>query len=172
MSPSPAARPGLPPSANFGVSRDRLVGPARCPAAEAERDHTVAAAETVALVLDDSSPLPESAQDVEDLAARLRGHISQLGAVLPAGEPAVAGAQQLSSAPLPDGYMPSRVHLVQLAEATQDVIEAARKLSRAELNAARPAGKQPRKPSLNTVHVLVFTVALIILTVASSFPRT
>ncbi|MFB6940765.1 hypothetical protein ACFWGL_08260 [Streptomyces sp. NPDC060286] len=44
--------------------------------AELQRDQAVAAAETVALLLDEDSPLPESASDVEELARRLRGHIS------------------------------------------------------------------------------------------------
>lgn len=157
---------------NFGIRRDRLVGPARCPAAGTERDHTVGAAETVALILDDNSPLPETPEDVEDLAARLRGHVNQLGAVLPVGESALTRAQQLSSTALPDEYVPSRVHLVRLAEATHDLVEAARKLGPTEPDATRPARKRSRRPSLNTARVLVFAVALIILTVTSSFPRT
>ncbi|MFB8353089.1 DUF6415 family natural product biosynthesis protein [Streptomyces niveus] len=80
-----------------------------------QRDQAVAAAETVALVLGEDSPLPESASDVEELARRLRGHISQLGFVVPPGAPALRGAQQLASAGVPDGYVPSRGHLVNLA---------------------------------------------------------
>jgi hypothetical protein len=142
MSPSPAIRSDRRLLANFGVSRVRLAGPARRSAAEVERDHTVAAAETIALVLDDNSPLPETPKDVEDLAARLRGHVNQLGAVLPAGESALTRAQQLSPTALPDGYMTSRVHLVLLAEATHDLVEAARRLGCAEPNAAGPAREE------------------------------
>lgn len=57
--------------------------------ADVQRDQAVAAAETVALVLVEDSPLPESAGDVEELAWRLRGHISQLGAVVPPGTSAL-----------------------------------------------------------------------------------
>ncbi|GAA2967016.1 DUF6415 family natural product biosynthesis protein [Kitasatospora cinereorecta] len=90
--------------------------------ANVQRDQAVAAAETVALVLDDESPLPQSAGDVEQLARRLRGHIGQLGAVVPPRAATLRGAQQLASAGVPDGYMPSRVHLVKLAEATQALV--------------------------------------------------
>lgn len=51
-----------------------------------QRNQAVAAAETVALVLDEDSPLPESAADVEELARRLRGHFSQLGVMASPGE--------------------------------------------------------------------------------------
>lgn len=168
MSSSLAPHPGLPPLVTFGASRDRLA--ARRSTGVAERDHTTAAAETVTLVLDDSSPLPETPEDVETLAARLRGHISQLGAALPVGEPTVTRAQQLSSAPLPDAYVPSRVHLVRLAEATRDVIAVTARLGPAGPNPARLAGN--RRPSRNTVRVLVFAVALITMVVAASIPRT
>ncbi|MER5439135.1 DUF6415 family natural product biosynthesis protein [Streptomyces sp. NPDC002790] len=87
-----------------------------------QRDPSAAALETVALVLDEAAPLPESADDVEELAQRLRGHISQLGLVVPPGASGLRSAQQLASAGVPDGYMPSRVHLVKLAEATQALV--------------------------------------------------
>jgi hypothetical protein len=88
------------------------------------RDPAASATETVALVLGEDSPLPDTAADVEDRALRLRGHVSQPGTLTPSQEPALLRAQQLCSGGLPDGYMPSRVHLVRLAEATQDLIAA------------------------------------------------
>ncbi|MET8590528.1 DUF6415 family natural product biosynthesis protein [Streptomyces sp. NPDC005078] len=87
-----------------------------------QRNQAVAAAETVTLVLDEDSSLPESAADVEELARRLRGHISQLGVMASPGEPALCRAQQVGSESVPDGYMPSRVYLVKLAEATQELV--------------------------------------------------
>ncbi|TKT05257.1 hypothetical protein E4U91_28875 [Streptomyces lasalocidi] len=130
----------------------------------------MAAAETVALVLDEESPLPESAGDVEELACRLRGHISQLGIVVPPGTSALRSAQQLASAGVPDGYMPSRVHLVRLAEATQDLIAAvqAHDDSPAPLTLMRCW----RKPRVNVLRGAVFAVALACLVWAASVPRT
>lgn len=57
-----------------------------------ERDHVVAAAETVTLVLGKDSPLPESAAGVEDLVRLLRGHIAQLGSRTAPGTSALARA--------------------------------------------------------------------------------
>ncbi|MER6857022.1 DUF6415 family natural product biosynthesis protein [Streptomyces pilosus] len=87
-----------------------------------QRDQVVAASETVTLVLGEDSPLPESAADVEDLVRRLRGHVAQLGARTPSGTPVLLRAQRLCSDSVPEGYMPSRVYLVELAEATQELV--------------------------------------------------
>ncbi|MFC5956796.1 DUF6415 family natural product biosynthesis protein [Streptomyces pratens] len=130
------------------------------------------ARETVALVLDDNSPLPERPEDVEYLAARLRGHISRLGAVVPANDLALITAQQLSSADPPNGYLPSRVHLVQLARATLDLVSAAQRIDRTGLPATPPSGRRSRRPDRNTWRVLVLTVALITVVLAASLPRT
>ncbi|MEU9068889.1 DUF6415 family natural product biosynthesis protein [Streptomyces sp. NPDC048306] len=136
----------------------------------AQRDQAVAAAETVALVLDEASPLPESADDVEELARRLRGHISQLGLGVPAGAPALRGAHQLASEGVPDGYMPSRVHLVKLAEATQALIKVVRAH---DLVSAHPMRRRRWwKPQINALRGAVFAVALACLVVAASVPRT
>ncbi len=135
-----------------------------------QRDRTVAATETVALVLDETSPLPESASDVEELAQRLRGHISQLGAVVPQGTTALRSAQQLASEGVPDGYMPSRVYLVKLAEATQALAAAV------QAHGVRPAQTAHRrrwwKPQINVLRGAVFAVALACLVWAASVPRT
>lgn len=137
-----------------------------------ERDQTAAAAETVALALDEDSPLPEMPADVEDLARRLRGHIMQLSIAVPPHEPAVRRAQQLASAPPPDGYVPSRVHLVQLAEATQELVVIARthKVERVPPSPCRP--RRWRKPQINTLRGTVFAVAFALLVLAASLPRT
>jgi hypothetical protein len=135
-----------------------------------QRDRANAAAETAALVLDEESPLPESASDVEELAQRLRGHISQLGVVVPPGASALRGAQQLASAGVPDGYMPSRVHLVKLAEATQELIAAV------QAHVVAPAQPTRRrrwwKPRINVLRGLVFALAFACLVLAASVPRT
>lgn len=133
-----------------------------------QRDQAVAAAETVALVLGEDSPLPESADDVEELARRLRGHISQLGFSAPPGA-TLRGAQQLASADVPDSYMPSRVHIVKLAEATQDLV--------AIVQAHGIAPAQPIrafrgwKPRINVLRGSVFAVAFACLILAASVPR-
>jgi hypothetical protein len=135
-----------------------------------QRDRAVAAAETVALVLDEDSPLPESAGDVEELARRLRGHISQLDLVVPPGASALPSAQQLASEGVPRGYMPSRVHLVRLAEATQALV------ATAQAHGVAPAKPMPRrrwwKPRLNVLRGTVFAVAFALLALAASVPRT
>jgi hypothetical protein len=124
----------------------------------------------VALVLGEDSPLPDTAADVEDLALRLRGHVSQLGALTPSQEPALLRAQQLYSGGLPDGYMPSRVHLVRLAEATQDLIAAV------QAHDVAPAKSVQRrrwwKPPINVLRGAVFALALACVVLAASVPRT
>ncbi|MEU4007162.1 DUF6415 family natural product biosynthesis protein [Streptomyces pseudogriseolus] len=135
-----------------------------------ERDHLVAASETVTLVLGEDSPLPESAADVEDLVRLLRGHVAQLGARIAIGSPVLMRAQQLTSEAIPEGYMPSRVHLVKLAEATKELM--------AHLERGGPGpirSKRERrwwKPKINVLRGAVFVVALACLVFAASVPRT
>ncbi|WP_408992229.1 DUF6415 family natural product biosynthesis protein [Streptomyces sp. 1268] len=134
-----------------------------------QRDRAVAAAETVALVLAEDSPLPESFGDVEELAQRLRGHISQLGAVVPPGTSALHSAQQLASASVPDGHLPGRVHLAKLAEATQRLIATAQAHSVAP---AKPTRRRRWwKPQLNVLRGSVFAVVIACLVLAASTPR-
>ncbi|MYX27457.1 hypothetical protein GTY75_12475 [Streptomyces sp. SID8381] len=130
----------------------------------------MAAAETVALVLAEESPVPESTADVEDLALRLRGHVSQLGLVVPPEAPVLRRAQELASAGVPDGYMPSRVHLVKLAEATQALIAAAQAHSAAPAKPTRERRWWP--PRINVLRGAVFAFALACVVVAASVPRT
>ncbi|MFE3387368.1 DUF6415 family natural product biosynthesis protein [Streptomyces anulatus] len=133
------------------------------------RDRAVAAAETVALVLDEDSPLPESVGDVEELALRLRGHISQLGAVVPPGTSVLHSAQRLASVSVPDGHLPSRVHLVKLAEATQTLIATAQSHSGAP---AEPMRRRCRwKPHLNVLRGSAFALAIVCFVLAASVPR-
>ncbi|MDJ0466049.1 DUF6415 family natural product biosynthesis protein [Streptomyces sp. H27-C3] len=136
---------------------------------DVQRDQSVAAAETVALVLDEDSPLPESAGDVEELGWRLRGHISQLGFVVPPGAPASRHAQQLASAGVPDGYMSSRVHLVKLAEAAKALV------ATVQAHGVAPAQPTRRwrwwKPRINVLRGSVFAVAFACLVLAASVPR-
>lgn len=137
--------------------------------ADVQRDPAVAAAETVVLVLGEDSPLPESASDVEELARLLRGHISQLGVVVPPGVSELQVAQQLSSAGVPDGYMPSRVHLVKLAEATQALVDAAQAHGVAPTEPTRR--RRWWKPRINVLRGSVFAAAFAYLILAASEPR-
>ncbi|GAA3821430.1 DUF6415 family natural product biosynthesis protein [Streptomyces chiangmaiensis] len=138
--------------------------------AAAQRDQAVAAAETVALVLDEDSPLPETAADVEELAMRLRGHIDRLGVMVPKEEPVLRRAQQLGSAAVPDGYMPSRVHLVKLAEAAQELVATAE--AHGTDRAMRQRARRWWTPSINLLRGTVFAVAFACLVLAASVPRT
>ncbi|NEB88911.1 hypothetical protein G3I43_32815 [Streptomyces anulatus] len=129
----------------------------------------MAAAETVALVLAEDSPLPQSIGDVEELAQRLRGHISQLGTVVPPGGFALHRAQQIASVSVPDGHLPGKVHLVMLAEATQSLI------TTAQVHGAAPTKPMRRCrrwwPQLNVLRGSVFAVAIICLVLAALAPR-
>ncbi|MEU0248442.1 DUF6415 family natural product biosynthesis protein [Streptomyces sp. NPDC006235] len=126
--------------------------------------------ETVTLVLGEDSPLPEAAADVEDLALRLRGHVSQLGALTSPAEPTLLRARQLCSDGLPEGYLPSRVYLVKLAERTQELIGQVR---RDGIGATRPARRRPwRKPRMKVLRGAVYAVTLACLVWAASAPRT
>ncbi|MFD4574997.1 DUF6415 family natural product biosynthesis protein [Streptomyces sp. NPDC058417] len=149
-------------------------GPGRqAPIAEsltAERDQVVAASETVTLVLGEDSPLPESPADVEDLVRLLRGHVAQLGARTVQGVPALLRAQQLCYESIPEGFVPSRVYLVRLAEATQEL------MAFVESGAPRTSRMKGRwhwrKPPLNVLRGAVFALALACLALAASVPRT
>ncbi|MFF8481868.1 DUF6415 family natural product biosynthesis protein [Streptomyces antibioticus] len=134
------------------------------------RHRAVAAAETVALVLGPESPLPESADDVEELAWLLRGHIGQLGALVTPEASALHSAQKLASEAVPGGYMPSRVHLVRLAEATRDLIAA---VEAHDMASVKPTMRPRwRKPRINVLRAVVFVVAFACVILAASVPRT
>ncbi|MGY3677385.1 DUF6415 family natural product biosynthesis protein [Streptomyces sp. TE33382] len=135
------------------------------------RDLAVAVTETVTLVLGEESPLPETEQDIVDLVRRLRGHVMQLGAVVLPG-PALDHAREISGGDLPDGYLPSRVYLRQLAEATQDLVRAANSPPQCEERRAPVPGRwRVRRPSRNALRGMVFAVAVAILIIAGSVPR-
>jgi hypothetical protein len=147
----------------------------RRPGPPLARDSAVAATETVALVLGEDSPLPDSDQDVADLVSRLRGHIIQLAAELPVQSVPLSRAWQLSREEIPGGYMPSRVYLRKLAQATHDLI-LARQCVRDGARAARlgwPLAdlRRIRLHSRNSARALLFAVAVITLIVAASVPR-
>ena len=135
-----------------------------------QRDPVVAASETVTLVLGEDSPLPENAADVEDLVRLLRGHVAQLGAQTAPVSPALLRTQQLCSESIPDGYMPSRVYLVKLAEATQELIAHVERGGSGPIRSKR--GRRWRKPKINVLRGAVFAVALACLVFAASVPRT
>lgn len=135
-------------------------------------DLRAAAAETVALVLAEDSPLPETDQDVQDLAARLRGHIGRLGVVVPASEPALVAAQRLGATPVPDGYVASRVYLCRLAKVVQELVAAAERAGVERPAAVVSARGRPWRPSRNAVRVVVFGFALIVLAIAACVTQT
>ncbi|MEU3553315.1 DUF6415 family natural product biosynthesis protein [Streptomyces fragilis] len=132
-----------------------------------QRDVATTALETVALVLDDDSPLPDTDQDVHDLMARLRGHVAELGAAVVGGGPVLVRAQLLSTAPPPAGFVPSRVHLRRLAEAVRELAEVARRTE-----AVTPVEHRPWRLSRDVVRGVVFVLALTVLIIAASVPRT
>ncbi|GHE70972.1 DUF6415 family natural product biosynthesis protein [Streptomyces sp. NPDC006385] len=162
--------------ATVSPARARHRGGSRTKVA-AGRDGAAAAAETVALVLGEDSPLPETDQDVADLVFRLRGHVMQLGAGLPPSHAALLErAQKISGTEIPHGYVPSRVYLRQLAEATRELLEAPRHTGAAAKGddlarglSGRFAGL--RLPSRATIRITVFVVAMAVLIYAGSGPR-
>ncbi|MEU2227018.1 DUF6415 family natural product biosynthesis protein [Streptomyces sp. NPDC018347] len=133
-----------------------------------ERDHVVAASETVALVLGEDSPLPESAADVEDLVRLLRGHVAQLSARTAPGTPALLRAQRLCSDSIPEGHVPSRVYLVRLAEATQELMAYVERGGPGPISVE--GGRRWRKPTVNVLRGAVFALALAFLVFAASVP--
>ncbi|MGW0999711.1 DUF6415 family natural product biosynthesis protein [Streptomyces sp. NPDC002523] len=144
----------------------------RAPVTEApvpERDHVVAASETVMLVLGEDSPLPESTADVEDLVRLLRGHVAQLGARTAPGIPALLRAQQLCSDSLPEDYVPSRVYLVRLAEATQELTAYVDRGGPEPISVE--GGRRWPRPTVNVLRGAVFALALACLVFAASVPR-
>lgn len=110
----------------------RLVGlagqallPRSAPGSAPSRSAVSRAAETVALVLDEEAPVPETSQDVADLLHRLNGHCMELGAVLPSGPWAqrLEEARQLAEqAPSANDFLAARVHLRKLAEQLAGVL--------------------------------------------------
>lgn len=122
------------------------------------RSATAAASETVALVLDDSVPLPACQEDVDDLAERLREHIVALAglqAVWRLDEApkqlrrSVVQARALRRREVPPDYVGSRIHLVHLAESTQRLLTWA---ADDERGAAAQAACPPRVPSHSEAH--------------------
>ncbi|MGA5266271.1 hypothetical protein [Streptomyces lydicamycinicus] len=92
------------------------------------RSPTASAAETVALVLDVSVPLPASQTDVADLVERLQAHIVALaGLLVPEGlvgapeklRRLLVQADDLLRREVPPDDIRSRIHLVRLAEIAQ-----------------------------------------------------
>ncbi|WP_236726497.1 DUF6415 family natural product biosynthesis protein [Streptomyces sp. NBRC 110465] len=135
-----------------------------------ERDASAAAMETVALVLEDGSPLPETAEDVHHLVQRLRGHVMVLGGGLPASyaEDVLAEAHAAAEEETPEGFMPSRVYLVRLARATKALAEVQAESSQ-HLPARRTTGLAFRGwPSRNMLRAVTFAVAMATLILAAS----
>jgi hypothetical protein len=127
--------------------------------------------ETVALVLEDGSPLPETAEDVHYLVQRLRGHVMVLGGGLPPSyaEDVLAEAHAAAEEEMPEGFMPSRVYLVRLARITKALAEAAQAESSQHLPAQRTTGLAFRGwPSRNTLRVVTFAIAMATLILAAS----
>ncbi|WP_420036138.1 DUF6415 family natural product biosynthesis protein [Streptomyces sp. cg28] len=139
---------------------------AEAPAAQ-ERDRVVAAMETVTLVLGEESPLPESSGDVDDLVWLLRGHVAQLGTRASADVPVLVRARRLCADDIPDGYVPSRVYLVKVAEATQELAAHVATLGPIPSQAVR----RWWRPRLNVLRGVVFALALACLVLAASVPR-
>lgn len=108
-----------------GLLKEVLRRRVRCPTV---RSPTAGAAETVALVLDASVPLPTCQTDIADLVERLQIHIVELtGLLAPEGlnsAPEKQGrllvqAGDLRRREVPPDYVGSRIHLVRLAESVQ-----------------------------------------------------
>lgn len=171
MSSSPKVRSIVSTVAAVGTGRSCALRPGN-PARAAD-----AALETCALVLSEDSPLPEIDRDLEDLARRLRGHIMQLGIGLASELALLHRAQELSDAELPKGYMPSRVYLRKLAEATRDLVDVRRDLDVAwdAVPCSRRHGRlgvvgRSEPLSRNTARIVLFAIAVITVIIAGFTP--
>lgn len=139
--------------------------------AKPSRDIAAAATETVALVLGEESPLPDTDQEVADLVQHLRGHIMRL-AVYALPGPVLDHAREVSATDIPDGYLPSRKYLCRLAIATQALVAAHRDSLRPGEREVSGSGRGRRwRPSKNAVRVAVFAVAVTLLIIAGRVPR-
>ncbi|WP_435058120.1 DUF6415 family natural product biosynthesis protein [Streptomyces sp. bgisy060] len=151
-----------------GLGRRAAVAEAPAPA----RDHVVAASETVALVLGEDSPLPETATDVADLVRLLRGHVAQLGVRTAPGAPTLLRAQRLCSDSIPEDYVASRVYVVRLAEATRELVACVESGEPEPVSVAGGRRWRRRRPTVNVLRGAVFALALACLVFAASVPRT
>ncbi|MFF3957478.1 DUF6415 family natural product biosynthesis protein [Streptomyces sp. NPDC001890] len=134
------------------------------------RDAVAAATETVTLVLSNDASALASVQDVEDLAKQLRGHITQLGAVVHAGHPILRAAWTLGVTGLPHGYEPSRRHLRDLALATENLIQAVRSQA-AHGDTPGRLRRNRRSGPLHRHVTAPFTTAVARMTASASPPR-
>ncbi|MBP0456150.1 DUF6415 family natural product biosynthesis protein [Streptomyces montanisoli] len=135
-----------------------------------QRNHVAAASETVTLILGEGSPLPECAADVEDLVRLLRRHVAQLAAEAAPGTPALLRAQRLCSDGVPEGYMPSRAYLLELAEVTQELAVHVKHRGPGQMRSKH--ARSWWKPQINVVRGAVMAVALACVVFAASAPRT
>ncbi|MFB7918574.1 DUF6415 family natural product biosynthesis protein [Streptomyces sp. NPDC056061] len=84
------------------------------------------ATETVARILDEDGPLPETQADRTDLLCRLSGHLMELGPHVPSSGPCAEALkrswQQAAGAPSVDHYLPLCVHLRALAQRVHELL--------------------------------------------------
>jgi hypothetical protein len=94
--------------------------------ASAPRSVAAAAAQTIALVLNEDAAVPDGDEDIQDLVLMLRGHIMQLGPAVHRKTGPLAGAlgaaQDLAATEMPAEYVPARVYLRNLAKAVQALL--------------------------------------------------
>ncbi len=98
-------------------------------ASVASRSVVSAARETVAMVLADGAPIPETDQDIYDLMLRLRGHLMQLGALAPDRSHAVAEAMAVArerETEVPEDCARALMPLAKFAAAVRAVLWALR----------------------------------------------
>ncbi|MFD8727674.1 DUF5999 family protein [Streptomyces sp. NPDC059611] len=91
----------------------------------ARRSVAAATAETLAMVLTDDAPVPDSDQDIHDLMLRLRGHLMQLGALAPERTGAVARAIDAAwahEALVPESHAQALMPLSRFATAVRTVL--------------------------------------------------
>ncbi|MFC9266234.1 DUF5999 family protein [Streptomyces zhihengii] len=107
--------------ARFRISRRSASTPTRCVVSAAQ--------ETLAVVLTDGCPIPESDQDIHDLMLRLRGHLMQLGTLAPTQTEPVTSALEVAwvcEAQVPVSHAQALLPLVRFASAIRAVLGALR----------------------------------------------
>ncbi|MCQ4200270.1 hypothetical protein M4J06_003685 [Streptomyces coelicoflavus] len=94
----------------------------------------------------------------------------QLGALTSSQEPTLLRAQQLCSDGIPERFLPSRVYLVNLAEATQELVA---KVRHDDMRTTPPTRRWAWwKPQPNVLRGVVFALALACLMWTASVPQT
>ncbi|MGW2984109.1 DUF6415 family natural product biosynthesis protein [Streptomyces goshikiensis] len=100
-------------------------GPRPASPSATPRSVVTATEETLAMVLTDGAPIPETDQDIHDLMLRLRGHLMELGAMAPDRSHAVSEAMETArrrESEVPENCAQALMPLARFATAVRTVL--------------------------------------------------